>query len=108
MDLNLPASGQTVQQTFSVFDYDTGKYRYYVAPAAAPSLTGNFRNPRGPTPEALALAVPPHAKVVGEGIVPKGIIASLGAIESRSTSRWGIAAGVTVAVLALVAWRGRK
>lgn len=80
MDLNLPGSGQTVQQTFSVFDYDTGKYRYYVAPIPALPLTGHYRAPRGRTPESLAERVPTHAKPAGEGDTPKGVVASLGGI----------------------------
>ena len=76
MDLILPGSGRTVQQTFSVFDYDTGKYRYFVCAVPAPPLTGNYRAPRDRTPEGLASVLPPNAKLVGEGEAPRGIIAT--------------------------------
>lgn len=76
MDLTLPGSGRTVSQTFSVFDYDTGKYRYYAAPVAALPLTGHYRAPRNRTPEGLASPLPPTAKVVGQGEHPKGVIAT--------------------------------
>lgn len=110
MDLNLPGSGKTVEQTFSVFDYDTGKYRYYVAPVSAPPLTGHYRAPRGRTPEALAEKIPPHAKLAGEGDTPKGVVASLGGVEEEKASS-GHGKLVLVGALALVAFaliKGRK
>lgn len=76
MDLTLPGSGRTVSRTFSVFDYDTGKYRYYTAPVSAPPLTGHYRAPRNRTPEGLALPLPPGAKLVGDGEQPRGAIAT--------------------------------
>lgn len=76
MDLTLPGSGRTVSQTFSVFDYDTGKYRYYTAPVSAPPLTGHYRAPRNSTPEGLAVQLPADAKVVGDGEQPRGVIAT--------------------------------
>ncbi len=76
MDLILPGSGRTLPQTFSVFDYDTGLYRYYKAPVAAPPLTGHYRAPRDRTPEGLAVMLPAGAKQIGEGAVPKGVIAT--------------------------------
>jgi hypothetical protein len=76
VDLTLPGSGRTISQTFSVFDYDTGKYRYYTCPVAAPPLTGHYRAPRNRTPEGLALQLPPAAKLVGDGDKPQGVIAT--------------------------------
>lgn len=78
MDLNLPGSGRTVVQKFSVFDYDTGKYRYFDAPIAALPLTGHYRAPRSRTPEGLAAPLPANASPAGEGSEPKGVIATLG------------------------------
>lgn len=76
MDLTLPGSGRTVLQTFSVFDYDTGKYRYYTSPVSAPPLTGHYRAPRNRTPEGLAQPLPTDAKLVGDGDKPQGVIAT--------------------------------
>lgn len=112
MDLNLPGSGQTVSQTFSVFDYDTGKYRYFVAPISAPPMTGHYRAPRGRIPEALAAAVPSHAKMVGEGTEPKGVVATLGGFGEADAAGasgfkmpvWGVAALAAVGVF----WLARR
>lgn len=101
MDLDLPGSGKTISQTLSVFDYDTGKYKYYKVPMSAPPLTGHYRVPRGQTPETLAFSVPAGAEVVGEGSTPRGIIASfapaqpVGEVNSTSSRAplWALALG---------------
>lgn len=103
MDLNLPGSGQPVRQTFSVFDYDTGKYRYFAAPIAALPLTGHYRAPRNRTPEGLAAPLPPHAQPVGDGAVPKGVIATIGGIgETPATAGGSKALPVIVVGAALL------
>lgn len=81
MDLNLPGSGRTIAQTFSVFDYDTGRYRYFNAPIAALPLTGHYRAPRNKTPEGLAATLPLNAQQVGEGDDPKGVVAAASGIS---------------------------
>lgn len=81
MDLNLPGSGRTVAQTFSVFDYDTGKYRYFSAPIQALPLTGHYRSPRNRTPEGLAAILPLQAKPMGEGAEPRGVVAAAPSIS---------------------------
>lgn len=105
MDLNLPGSGRTVAQTFSVFDYDTGRYRYFNAPIAALPLTGHYRAPRNKTPEGLASTLPSNAQQVGEGDDPKGVVAAASGIsglgeapEASSTKLLAYAAGAGLAL----------
>ncbi len=112
MDLNLPGSGRTVSQTFSVFDYDTGKYRYFAAPIAALPLTGHYRAPRNRTPEGLASPLPPHAKPVGEGSEPKGVVAAapsisgLGEAPPMTLPKWLVPALVLAGVVVVL--KGKK
>lgn len=62
---------------FSVYDYHTGRYSYYKAPASLPAA-GWFREPLGsvPTPESIAAQLPVGAEYVGQGTKAKGIIAT--------------------------------
>ena len=61
---------------YSVYDYLSRKYTYYEAPGLTPAA-GTFRSPGViPTPEALAVKLPSGARKVGEGVNPKGVVAS--------------------------------
>lgn len=62
---------------YSVYDYQTGKYAYYKAPAKLPA-SGWFRDPIGnvPTPESIAAPLPAGAKYIGQGTQAKGIVAT--------------------------------
>jgi len=62
---------------FSVYDYPSGKYRYYEAPAQLPAA-GWFRQPLGsvPVPESIAARLPASAKPIGQGDKARGIIAT--------------------------------
>jgi hypothetical protein len=112
VDLNLPGSGRTVAQTFSVFDYDTGKYRYFAAPIAALPLTGHYRAPRNRTPEGLAAPLPPQAKQVGEGDVPRGVVAAAPGISGLGeTPPMDVKKALVPLLLlagAFVVWKGMK
>jgi len=67
---------------YSVYDYDKRRFRYYDGLGAAPA-TGFFRRARvAPiqgafAPEAFAVMLPPDAKPIGEGPLPKGFIAEI-------------------------------
>lgn len=109
---------------FSVFDHDARCYDYYEAPGTAASygargtkyraLTQGVQGPRvsglgGPSggitpigfaPEALALALPSSARLVGRGSEARGVIAvagrggSYGSSEaSRMSSMWPASPG---------------
>lgn len=112
MDLNLPGSGRTIAQTFSVFDYDTGKYRYFAAPIAALPLTGHYRAPRNRTPEGLAAPLPAQAKQVGEGDEPRGVVSAAPSISGLGETPPLDATKLLVPVLALIGavvlWKGMK
>lgn len=63
--------------TYSVFDYPSGLYRYYLGQALVLPASGWFRAPAGNrlrAPEALAVRVPDGARLVGEGKSAKGLI----------------------------------
>lgn len=72
-----------------MFDYDTGKYRYFDAPIAALPLTGHYRAPRNRTPEGLAAPLPANARPAGDGSEPKGVIATLGGIGEAAPETSG-------------------
>ncbi len=65
---------------FSVYNYDSGRYRYYEGLGGTPA-TGFFRKATqtpakgGHVPEAFAVPLPAGAKLVGEGPLPRGYIA---------------------------------
>jgi len=67
---------------YSVWDYDTRKYRYYKGNALPLPPVGGYRKPKGTlgrvgyTPEDAAAVLPAGATLVGDGADPKGIIAS--------------------------------
>lgn len=73
--------GPSGGNVYSVFDYDTGLYAYYEGPQTQLPATGRFRVPtamteHGAAPESFAGALPAGAKRVGDGEVPRGIIAT--------------------------------
>ena len=96
--------------TWSVYDYTTRLYVYYTAPGpkgthagAPPRAAGSFAV--GATPEAAAWRLPFGAKKIGEGVMPKGRIAStsfaLGALgDLGELPRYAVYAGIVY-----VAWR---
>lgn len=66
---------------YSVYDYHRGMYDYYEGTAGSIPATGRHRKPSsksnfGAAPEAIAAPLPSTAQKVGEGDIPKGIIAS--------------------------------
>lgn len=72
---------------YSVYDYQTGRYCYYDAPAKLPAA-GWFREPLGnlPIPEAIAEQLPKGAKYVGHGSKAKGVIATTSSSENTELS----------------------
>ena len=96
--------------TWSVYDYTSRLYVYYQTTSgpkgthagAPPRAAGSFAV--GATPEAAAWRLPFGAKKIGEGVMPKGRIASssfaLGALGDLS-----IPAYFTVIGLGIIAWR---
>ncbi len=62
---------------FSVYDYRTGKFRYYEHGALGnPVTTGFFRPQAGSHPDSLAAPLPAGAVYLGEGALPEGQIAT--------------------------------
>lgn len=63
---------------YSVFNYRTGLYDYFQpsGPVDLPA-SGTMRTPRGRTPESLAVRLPEDAVKVGDGELPRGVIATL-------------------------------
>ena len=97
---------------FSVYDYPSGKYSYYEAPAELPAA-GWFRQPLGevPVPEAIAAPLPPGAKFVGQGEKARGIIATKSASLSSLQSLLPRPVPGFLKTLAFVGfgfWLGRK
>lgn len=98
---------------FSVFDYHSGKYRYYEAPAQLPSA-GWFRPQLGSvaSPESIAAPLPENARYVGTGTKAKGIIATdqsheglqLLGMSWKPLPSWAKSA----ALAALFFWLGRR
>lgn len=105
--------------TYSVWNYGTQRYDYYVAPgdhpthAGAPPHRERTRLGSSPelvaTPEQAAWPLPAGAKKIGSGDFAKGRIAS--------TSAGGVLGGVelsdpvavgAMAVLAYVIWKNRR
>lgn len=63
---------------FSVYNYTTQRYTWYEAPGVTPPH-GWFRKPTPGNlmqPEELAAALPEGAFPVGEGVLPRGVIAT--------------------------------
>ncbi len=71
---------------YSVFNYDTRSYDYYEGPGPGGTHAGSPDVPRrkgmGATPEQAAWRVPASATKVGSGVLPKGKIAALGAVDA--------------------------
>lgn len=89
---------------YSVYNVGSRSYDYYEAPSApathapAPALVS--MGGIGIAPEAAAWRVPPGARKVGAGELPKGRVASLGGFQSGDGVRLGM-----LALSAFLAWR---
>lgn len=110
---------------YSVYDYDKGRYRYFEGLAGTPA-TGFFRKARmspikgSHVPESFAVALPADARLVGEGLMPKGYVAedpsglaalpvpgesSAPGASSRAVPLWAV---VGIAVVAFLAGRSLR
>lgn len=98
---------------YSVYNYHTGKYAYYEAPAQTPSA-GWFRPQLGAvaSPESIAEPLPENARYVGSGTKARGIIATdkkhadlqLMGMSWRPLPAWT----KNVALAAFFFWLGRR
>lgn len=78
---NLPHVAANGGNLYSVYDYHTGKFDYYEAPAKPVPATGQYRKPRkvqslGIVPEEFAAALPSNARKIGSGTQARGMIAT--------------------------------
>jgi hypothetical protein len=90
-----------VKRTFSVFNYQTGRFDYYEAPMGELPAAGFWRPVRGRFAEAAAERLPSGAAKVGDGVEAKGLIASpLGGTDGDALP-WGkvAVAGIVVALV---------
>ena len=99
---------------FSVYDYPSGKYRYYEAPAKLPAA-GWFRQPLGsvPVPESIAAPLPASARPIGQGDKARGIVATTQAQTGIGFSYSNFSNRVpgfvkTLALLGIGFWVGKK
>lgn len=77
--------------TYSVYNYDTHAYDYYEGSGPGGSHAGTppmrkANSDLGASPEQVAWLLPPGARKVGAGDLPKGYIASLGGVESEGAA----------------------
>jgi len=83
-----------MKDTYSVWNWQTGRFDYYEAPArgyrSQLSYPGGFGSTDqiGASPEDSAVTVPVNATLVGSGGEAVGIVA-----ERRRGSKWIVAAG---------------
>lgn len=99
---------------YSVFNYRTGLFDYYVPPEQ-PLLpaSGHMRPARGTTPESLAVLLPPGCTPQGSGEAARGVIAAhptkeLGALGDASTNRSGSSWAFLLGAVAAVLWVSRS
>jgi len=90
--------------TFSVYNYATKAYDYYEAPGSRPTHAGApmilSLGGVGVSPDDAAWKLPPGAKKVGSGELPRGRIASLEGLPGGDTTKL-----VLLGAAAFLAWR---
>ncbi len=94
---------------YSVYNYDTHAYDYYEGSGAGGTHVGSpkLRKPKselGASPEQAAWVLPPGARKVGAGPLPRGSIASLSGVEGASGSSGLLQYGLYAAI-AYAVWR---
>jgi len=87
---------------FSVYDYDKRTFDYYETPGAHQAIGsvefGTFRGAKnlkgnngvGAVPESIAVPLPSGAKKVGQGDIPKGVIATKNKPLLGSFGKWPV------------------
>lgn len=94
---------------YSVYDYTRRAYDYYEGAgpkgthAGAPPIRSHVA--LGATPEQAAWVVPPGAKRVGSGELPRGRIATLASSALGDVIEGSTGKAITIGVIAYLAWR---
>lgn len=100
--------------TYSVWNYATRRYDYYVAPGGSGTHAGSppvrSSSSLGAAPEQAAWPLPAGAKPVGSGALPKGRIAvkTVGGIALAGVDLSDPVAIGAIGVLAYVIWKNRR
>lgn len=95
---------------YSVYDYDRHAYDYYEGDgprgthAGAPPISSS-RNELGATVDQAAWKVPPGAKKVGSGELPRGRIAAMGGLGDLMIGGQSLGRVAVFGALAYFAWR---
>lgn len=96
---------------YSVYNYDARAYDYYEGSGPGGTHVGTPKIPPpkselGASPEQAAWALPPGARKVGRGDLPRGSIAAL-AGDPETSGPSAVQLGV-YAVIAYVIWRATR